>query len=300
MASTYGAAMLQMTWTLLKDTVNGFIDDDALSRGAAIAYYTIFSLAPVLVIVIAIAGLAFGEEAARGAVTGQIEGLMGHQAAEAIQTMIQSAGNTKSGVIATAIGLVTLMIAASGVFSEMQAALNVVWKATPKEGTVGRLVKARATSLGLVAALGFLMMVSLVISAGLAAMSDILNAYVPGAAMVMRVVNFVISLSMISVLFGAIYKILPDKPIEWRDVVVGAVTTALLFTIGKTAISLYIGSSTVASSFGAAGALAIMLVWIYYSSQIFLLGAEFTRAFAERHGSKSPDAQGPNAKAVDA
>lgn len=279
--------MLGTIWVLLKDTVNGFIDDDALSRGAAIAYYTIFSLAPVLVIVIAIAGLAFGEDAARGAVTGQIEGLMGHQAAEAVQTMIQSAGNKKSGIIATVIGLVTLMIAASGVFSEMQAALNVIWKAEPKEGTVSRLVKARATSLGLVAALGFLMMASLVISAALSAMSNVLNAYLPGAEVVMRIVNLVISFGFISVLFGAIYKILPDKRIEWRDVIIGAVTTAMLFTIGKTVIGLYIGSSAVASSFGAAGALAIMLVWIYYSSQIFLLGAEFTRAFAERHGSKA-------------
>lgn len=290
MATMDGARMLGTIWVLLKDTVNGFIDDDALSRGAAIAYYTIFSLAPVLVIVIAIAGLAFGEDAARGAVTGQIEGLMGHQAAEAIQTMIQSAGNRKSGIIATVIGLVTLMIAASGVFSEMQSALNVIWKAEPKEGTVSRLVRARATSLGLVAALGFLMMASLVISAALNAMSNVLNAYVPGAEVVMRIVNLVISFSMISVLFGAIYKILPDKRIEWRDVVIGAVTTAMLFTIGKTVIGLYIGSSAVASSFGAAGALAIMLVWIYYSSQIFLLGAEFTRAFAERHGSKAADA----------
>lgn len=279
--------MIRRIWALMKATVEGYVEDDALSHGAAIAYYTIFALAPVLVIVIAIAGLAFGQEAAEGAISGQIEGLMGHDAAMAIQGMIRSAGNHKSGVIATMIGVVTLLITASGVFTEMQSSLNLIWRADPPAGTVTRLVRARAASLGLVAALGFLMMVSLVISAGLSALSDVMNQLLPSAAILLRVVNFLISFALISVLFGAIYKILPNKRIEWRDVTIGAVVTALLFTIGKMAIGLYIGSSAVASSFGAAGAFAVVLVWIYYSSQIFLLGAEFTRAYAERHGSRS-------------
>ncbi len=279
--------MIRRIWALLKATIDGYVEDNALSHGAAIAYYTIFALAPVLVIVIAIAGLAFGQEAAEGAISGQIEGLMGHDAAMAIQGMIRSAGNHKSGVIATVIGVLTLLITASGVFGEMQSSLNLIWRADPPTGTVTRLVRARAASLGLVAALGFLMMVSLVISAGLTALSDLMNQTLPGAKILLRGLNFLISFTLISVLFGAIYKILPDKRIEWRDVTIGAVVTALLFTIGKTAIGLYIGSSAVASSFGAAGAFAVVLVWIYYSSQIFLLGAEFTRAYAERHGSHS-------------
>ncbi len=279
--------MIRRIWALLKATVDGYVEDDALSYGAAIAYYTIFAFAPVLVIVIAIAGLVFGQEAAEGAISGQIEGLMGHDAAMAIQGMIRSAGHHKSGVIATVIGVLTLLITASGVFGEMQSSLNLIWRADPPTGTVTRLVRARAASLGLVAALGFLMMVSLVISAGLTALSDLMNQTLPGAKILLRGLNFLISFTLISVLLGAIYKILPDKRIEWRDVTIGAAVTVLSFTIGKTAIGLYIGSSAVASSFGAAGAFAVVLVWIYYSSQIFLLGAESTLAYVERHGSHS-------------
>ncbi len=276
--------MLGKIWAMLKETVMDYIEDSALSKGAAIAFYTILSIGPVLVICIAIAGLVFGQEAAQGAMVGQLQGMMGEQAAGAIQTMIASASNKKSGAWATVIGLITLIITASGVFGEMQASLNAIWKATPKAGVTGML-RARAASLGLVATMGFLLLVSLVVSAGLHALGTMLNSIIPEAELLFQLLNFVISFIMVSALFAAIYKILPDRNLNWRDVGVGAIGTAFLFTIGKTLIGIYIGSSSVASSYGAAGALIIVLLWIYYSSQIFLLGAEFTKVWASHHGS---------------
>ncbi len=270
---------------MLQETVADYIEDEALSRGAAIAYYTIFSIAPVLVICIAIAGLVFGEEAAQGAMVGQLRGMMGDQAAEAVQTMIASAGNKTSGVWATVIGIGTLLVTATGVFGEMQAALNVIWKAEPQATSVTGYLKARAASLGLVATLGFLLLVSLVVSAALTALGSTMNRIVPVWETLLHLINFTVSFLMVSALFAAIYKILPDRQLRWKDVAVGAVATAFLFTVGKTLIGLYIGSSSVASSYGAAGALVIVLLWIYYSSQIFLLGAEFTKVWASHHGS---------------
>ncbi len=277
--------MLKLAWSLAKETVAGYIEDDALSRGAAIAYYTVFAIAPVLVIVISIAGLVYGQEAARGAIVGQLQDMMGHDAAEAIQTMIASANNKRSGTLGAILGFGALLLTASGVFGEMQTGLNRIWKAEPKTSTVSRLVRARAASLGLVAALGFLLMVSLAVSAAITAFSHMLQHVLPNIDLLLRAVNFLISLLLISTLFATIYKILPDAPTTWKDVGVGAVVTAFLFTVGKTVIGLYIGSSQVASSYGAAGALVIVLLWVYYSAQIFLLGAEFTRAWAAHHGS---------------
>ncbi len=276
--------MFGTIWNTLKETFGDYIEDNCLSRGAAIAYYTILSIGPVLVICIAIAGLVFGQEAAQGAMVGQLQGLMGDQAAELIQTMIKSASDKSSGIIATVLGVGTLLVTASGVFGEMQSSLNAIWKAEPKGG-VTAILKARAASLGLVATMGFLLLVSLVVSAGLHALGDYLNAFLPGAELLLQVLNFLISLAMVSALFAAIYKILPDRQLSWKDVGVGAVATAFLFTVGKTLIGLYIGSSSIASSYGAAGAFVIVLVWIYYSSQIFLLGAEFTKVWAAHHGS---------------
>ncbi len=272
-------------WGMAVETVYDFIEDGALSRGAAIAYYTVVSIGPVLLICIAIAGLAFGEEAAQGAIVDQLRGLMGDQAAELIQTTIRSASNRSSGILATIIGIVALIVTASGVFGEMQVALNAIWKAEPPKAVLTGILKARMASLGLVATLGFLLLVSLVLSAVLHAVSTYVNGVMPGATTILTALNFAVSLAMVSALFGAIYKILPDRQLGWRDVGVGAVVTALLFTIGKTLIGLYIGSSSVASSYGAAGALVVILVWIYYSSQIFLLGAEFTKVWASHHGS---------------
>lgn len=293
--------MFKTAWGLIKDTVMAFIDDNALSRGASIAFFTVTSIAPVLFIVVAIAGLAFGEEAARGAIAAQLGGLMGQQSADMLQTAIKSASASKStGILATIIGFATLLVTASGVFGEMQSSLNAIWKAQPKGSTVSQLIKARATSLGLVAALGFLLMVSLVISAGVSALGDFINAYLPFGKVILSVVNFIISFALVSVLFAAIYKILPDKPLQWRDVGVGAVATAFLFTVGKSLIGLYIGSSAVASTYGAAGALIVVLLWIYYSAVIFLLGAEFTKVYAASHGSAHGRAAAATAGTVNA
>lgn len=255
---------------ILKDTGLGFLGDEALSRGAAISFYTATSLAPVLLIVIAIAGLAFGHDAAQGAVLNQLSGLMGQQTADVLQTAITSASGKESGILATVIGVVTLLATASGVFGEMQSALNRIWRAEPKSGTVSRLVRARAASIGLVAALGFLLVVSLVISAGLTAFGNILNARLPFGEALMAALNFLFSLALLAVLFAAIYKVLPDRSIAWRDVAVGAVITAFLFTVGKSLIGWYLGSSAVGSSYGAAGGLIVLFFWVYYSAQIFL------------------------------
>jgi membrane protein len=277
-------------WKLLKDTVLSFIEDEALSRGAAIAFYTVTSLAPVLLIVIAIAGLAFGRDAAQNAIIGQLSGLMGPQAAEVLQSAVASASGISSGIIATIVGIMTLMIAASGVFGEMQSTLNAIWKTEPTGlTTVSRLIRARAASLGLVAAIGFLLMVSLVVSAALTAFGNHLNSILPFGKLLLPALHFAVSLLLISVLFAAIYKILPDRHLEWRDVAVGGVVTAILFNIGKSLIGWYIGSSAVASSYGAAGALIVLLLWVYYSIQIFLLGAEFTKIYANRRQRQKAD-----------
>jgi membrane protein len=281
--------MFLTAWKMLKDTVLAFINDEALSRGAAIAFYTVTSIAPVLLIVIAIAGLAFGQEAAQNAITAQLSDLMGQQTAEVLQAAVANASSKSSGITATIIGIVTLLVTASGVFGEMQSALNAIWKAKPKGTTVSRLIRARAASLGLVVTLGFLLMVSLVVSTALTAFGNYLDAILPFGKIILTVLNVLVSLLLISCLFAAIYKVLPDRDLQWSDVVVGAVATAILFTIGKSLISWYIGSSAIASSFGAAGALIVLLLWVYYSAQIFLLGAEFTKVYATTRGSMRDD-----------
>ena len=287
--------MFSRAWKMLKETVLAFINDEALSRGAAIAFYTVTSIAPVLLIVIAIAGLAFGQEAAQNAITAQLSDLMGQQTAEVLQAAVANASSKSSGITATIIGIVTLLVTASGVFGEMQSALNVIWKAKPKGTTVSRLIRARAASLGLVVTLGFLLMVSLVVSTALTAFGNYLDAILPFGKIILTVLNVLVSLLLISCLFAAIYKVLPDRDLQWSDVIVGAIATAILFTIGKSLISWYIGSSAVASSFGAAGALIVLLLWVYYSAQIFLLGAEFTKVYATTRGSmrdEDPDQGG--------
>jgi membrane protein len=274
-------------WPMVKDTVNGFMEDNCLSRGAAIAYFTIFSLAPILVVVIAMAGFVFGDDAARGVIFTKLRGMVGSDAAGLVQSMIQSAANKRSGIIATVFSIVMLLVTASGVFGELQSSLNAIWKTDSTElGTVKRMIKARAQSLGLVATMGFLLLVSLAISAALTAAWHRVDQVVPGASSLLHYVNIALSFTLTTVLFGSVYKVLPDKKLEWRDVLIGSIFTALLYTVGKTAIALYVGSSRVASSYGAASALVVLLLWVYYSAEIFLLGAEFTKVYAFRHGSQ--------------
>jgi membrane protein len=251
------------------------------------AFYAATSLAPILLIVVAVAGLVFGNEAAQVALSAQISGLMGPQSADILKAAIESASRKSSGTWATVIGLATLLVTASGVFGEMQQSLNKIWKVEASGYSLSYLLRARAASLGLVAALGFLLLVSLIASAAISALGDIINAYLPFGEVILSILNAVVSFVLISLMFAAIYKILPDRTLEWRDVGIGAVVTAALFTLGKSLIGWYIGTSAIASSYGAAGGLLVILLWVYYSSEIFLLGAELTRAYSVRYGSRS-------------
>jgi membrane protein len=267
---------------LIKQSVLAFIADDALSKGAAIAFYVVTSIAPLLLIVVAIGGLAFGEEAAQHAITDQFSSLMGEATAQMLETAILGASTKSSGIWATVIGLVTLIVTASSVFGEMQSTLNAIWKARPVKTTATRLILARAISLGLVAALGFLLIVSLLASAGLTAFGAYLNGALPIGTVILPALNGLVSIVQLSAMFAAIYKILPDRHLEWRDVIIGALVTAILFTIGKSLTGWYIGSSAMATSYGAAGSLIVLLLWVYSSVQIFLLGAEFTKVYASQ------------------
>jgi membrane protein len=279
-------------WLVLRLTIEDFVADDAWSRGASIAYFTLFSVAPVLLVVIALAGLVFGTDAAQGAIVDELSGLMGRDTAETLQGMVRSASDRMTGRIATLIGIATIVLATSGVFGEVQSSLNVVWKIATRRSTLSRLVRARLASLGLVAAFGFVLIVSLVVSAALTALSTYLHGVFPALEAGLSGLDFVLSTVLVWALFAAMYKVLPDTPVAWRDVRIGALMATVLFAGGKYVIALYIGRSNVASSFGAAGALIVLLLWIFYSAQIFLLGAEFSRAWARVWGSRAHQGEG--------
>jgi membrane protein len=271
--------MHRKAWTFTLAIINNFIADRAMTRGAAIAYYTTFSLAPILLLVIAIAGLVFGEEAVRGAIMGELGGLMGGEGAKALEDMVQSASDTGSGIAATTISVILLVIAATSVLAELQDALNVIWNAPPQNiSGWWSLIRARLLSLALIGAIAFLLLASLAVSAAVTAFGK----YFAGAegSALLEVLNFVVSFLVLTGLFALVYKILPDRRLAWRDVGVGAAVTAALFSIGKFLIGFYLGTTDLASSYGAAGALILVLVWVYYSAQIFLLGAEFTKVYA--------------------
>ena len=284
--SIFNKGSLGEVYSLCKETLRGFINDNSLSHGAAIAFYTVTSMAPLLLVVTAVAGIAFGDAAARGAIVTQLSGLTGQGSASFFQGMIESASTKSSSAIATIIGTVTLLITISGVFGEMQSALNAIWKVKTADTSVSRLVRARAVSFGLVVALGFLLMTSLALSAALAAFGDYMKAVWPSSTFLLEILNFISSLLLITVLFGALYKVLPDRNLEWKDVTIGAISSAILFSAGKYLIAAYLASSGIATTYGAAGALILLLLWVYYSVQIFLLGAEFTKAYAQRYGSR--------------
>jgi membrane protein len=271
---------------LMVAATHSWIEDRAPSMGAAIAYYTVFSLAPMLLLVIVIAGLAFGQEAAEGAIIGQMSELMGRQGAVAVQAMITSADKSGSNIVASVVSLVLLAVAATSVFGELQSSLNVIWKAAPPpRSTLISLLRTRLLSLSLIVGIAFLLLVSLMVSAALTAFAGFLNRIFPHLDLILRLINIVLSFSVTAALFAMIYKLLPDTRIEWADVAIAAVTASVLFTLGKFGISLYIGSRNVASAYGAAAALVIILLWVYYAAQIFLFGAEFAKAYAERYGS---------------
>ena len=254
--------------------------------GASLAYYTILSLAPLLIVVIAAAGLVFGQQAAQGALVGQIQGLVGKEGAQAIQTILQQAGAKKSsGAIASIIGFLTLLFGASSVAIELRSAMNKIWSCKEAEGISG-FIKQRSYAVAVVLGAGFLLLVSLVISTVLASLDKFFNGLLPIPVWVAEAINVLISLLMITGVLAAIFKFLPSVKLTWRDVAVGAFFTAVLFTLGKTAIGIYLGRASVGSVYGAAGSLVIMLVWIYYSAQILFFGAEFTRVFSTQYGSQ--------------
>ena len=265
-------------------------NDNVPRMGAALAYYTLFSLAPVLIIAIAIAGLVFGRDAVRGEIVGQIQGLVGHEGALAVQAMLEGAAKPSSSVPATVVGIITSFLGATGAFLELQADLDTIWRVKPKSrGSFLRdLVMQRLISFGLVLGFGFLLLTSLVVSAALAALHTYMGNAFPGEAVLWEGLNVIVSLIVITLLFAMIYKVLPDVKLSWRDVWVGALVTAGLFTIGKFLLGLYIGTSAVGSTYGAAGSVIVVLVWVYYTSQIILLGAEFTREYVQQFGPRPP------------
>jgi membrane protein len=274
-------------WGVIKTAVSGWIDDYAQSMGAALAYYTMFSMAPLLLIVISIAGLVFGDEAARGEIFSQLEGMLGASGALAVQGLLESVRKPSESVTATVFGVVLLLIGATSVFGELQDALDRIWRAPVRAGQSGwwRLVQARLLSFGMILGIGFLLIVSLVASAALAALQKWWGPVFSDWAAA-SIIEVVLSFLVTTVAFAMIYKIVPRVRIHWKDVWIGAATTSLLFTVGKLLIGVYIGRSGIASGFGAAASLVVVLVWVYYSAQIFLLGAEFTRAYAHKFGSR--------------
>jgi membrane protein len=279
---------IKQIWALIKATFSSWLDDYAPSMGAALAYYTLFSIAPLLLIVISTAGLVFGEDAVRGEIFAQLRDLMGDQGAQAVQSLLASVSEPKKGIAGTIIGTVLLVVGATTVLGELQDAFDRIWRAPEKvrKGGVVTLIRTRLLSLGIILGIGFLLIVSLVFSAAMAALGKWWGPFFSNLEMLATVVNFFFSFLFLSALFAMLYKLMPRVEIRWRDVWAGAVVTALLFTVGKLLIGIYIGKSAISSGFGAAGSLVIMLVWVYYSAQIFLLGAEFTRVYSQAHGSR--------------
>ena len=276
---------------LIKQTVKEWSEDKVPRLGAALAYYTMFAMAPLLIIAIAIAGFVFGEEAARGRVTSELGSLINDDAAAMVEELILSARRPAAGIVATIVGVVTLLLGASGVIGQLKDSLNTIWEVAPKPGRgILGLLKDRFLSLGLVLGIGFLLLTSLVLSAVLDAVSEF--AFGDDAGTALQVLNFIVSFVVITLLFAVIYKVLPDVKIAWRDVWIGAVVTAFLFNVGKFLIGQYLSRSTTASVFGAAGSLILVLLWIYYSSQILFFGAEFTQVYANRFGTKLEPAEG--------
>jgi membrane protein len=275
----------KIAYELVSNTISGYSNDRVARLSASLAYYTLFSLAPLLVIIIAIAGLVFGEQAARGQIVGEIGNLVGRQGAEAVQSLIQAAHRPGAGVVATVAGVVTLLIGATGVFGELQDALNTIWGVVPRPGQgVKGLLKVRAMSFVIILGVGFLLLVSLVLSAGLAALGKYLAGMLPLHATLMQFLSFLLSLLAFTMLLALIYKVLPDVELRWPDVWIGSVLTALMFSIGKMLIGLYLGRTSVASAYGAAGSVVLILLWVYYSATILYTGAEFTQVFVSRFG----------------
>lgn len=281
------ALTLSEALSMGRQAVEAWLEDRAPSMGAAIAYYTLFSLAPLLLIVISVAGLLFGAEAARGEIFGQLQSLLGPGGALAVQGLLESVNRPAGSVLGTFAGLLLMLIGATSVFAELQNTLDHIWRAPARPmSSFWALLRARLLSFGLILGLGFLLIVSLLFGAGLSALQKWWSPMFGGWALVAGLVDQLLNFGLMTVMFAMIYKIMPRVRVAWSDVWIGAVVTAMLFTLGRSLIGLYIGTSAVASGFGAAGSLVVLLVWVYYSAQIFLLGAEFTWVCAHTRGSR--------------
>ncbi len=273
---------LRTTAAVWRAAFAGWWNDNVPRLGASLSYYTLFSIAPILVIAIAMAGAVFGQEAVRGQVATQLRGLLGDTGAQAVQAAVLSANNSSQSHSATVLGILALILGATGAFVELEAALNDIWKVKSKSAGRGLLgmIWDRVISFGLVAIVGFLLLVSLVVSTALAALGHFASGLLPMPELVWTTIDFVFSVAVITVLFALIYKVLPNVQLPWRDAWAGGAVTALLFSIGKNLIGLYLGHSTFASSYGAAGSVVVLLAWVYYTAQVVLLGAEFTRSYS--------------------
>jgi membrane protein len=272
--------------SIVKKTYQEWSEDKSPKLAAALAYYTAFSIAPLLLLVIGIASLFFGQEAARGEILAQLGSLVGTSAAETISGVLDNLNKKGHGVMATVVGGVTLLIGATGVFGELQDSLNRIWEVRPKPSRgLWSYLKRRFLSLGMILVIGFLLLVSLVLTTAMSGAIKYLGDILPGADILWQIATVVISFALVTVLFAAMFKVLPDAKMAWKDVFVGAIATAVLFTIGKTLIGLYLGRSSTASTFGAAGSFVVLLVWVYYSAQIVFFGAEFTQVYANEYGS---------------
>lgn len=277
----------KIIFRLLKQTFKEWQKDKASRLAAALAYYTVFSLAPLLIIAIAIAGAIFGEEAARGEIVGQIQGLVGKQGAEIIETAIENANKPDVSNVASIISIIFLLFGASGVFAQLQEALNTVWEVKPKpQQGILNFVRKRFLSFSAVLGIGFLLLVSLIVSALLSTLNNYMSGFLPGLDLLWQILNLAIAFGVITLLFALMYKFLPDVKIAWNDVWVGAIITTILFIIGKFLLGLYIGRGSFGSTYGAAGSLVIILAWVYYSAQILFFGAEFTQVYARKFGSR--------------
>ena len=282
---------LATVWSLAKKAATAWIDDYAPSMGAALSYYTVFSLAPMLLIVIGVAGLVFGHDAARGALFDQLNGFMGKDAAAAVQELLANANKPAQGVLSSVIGVVVLLIGATSVFGELQDALDRIWRVPARDKPAGLwgLLRSRLLSFGMILGIAFLLMVSLVVSAAVAALGKWWGGVFGEWEVLAQAMTFLFGFVVTAIGFALIYKLMPRADVQWRDVWIGAFVTSFLFSLGRFLISLYVGKSGIASGFGAAGSLVLVFLWVYYSAQIFLLGAEFTWAYATTLGSRSHD-----------
>lgn len=278
-------------YLVIKETLTAWDEDNVARLSASLAYYTLLSIAPLIILAVAVAGLAFGEDAARQHIAGELSGVVGRGAGGAIESIVKNAHAPGSSALSLIVGVIVLLFGASGAFGELQSALNTVWEVAPKPGRgLWGIVKDRFFSFTLVVGVAFLLLVSLIVSAALTWLGEVFARSLPGGAALWQVLNFFISLAVVSALFALMFKTVPDAHIKWHDVWVGSAVTSVLFTLGKFGLGIYLGSAGVSSAYGAAGSIVALVIWVYYSSQVLLLGAEFTQVYAQRYGSRiTPD-----------